>query len=287
LEVVQTIEEDFDDIRFLIIESGFLDVSYLGVPQQREMKLTATLSSDTPGKHEIVYVVTRDTLSIRIKNNNARAIAKSKGFLNLTGPIRQEVQIEAGSGSLALTFIVGSSIKVELGSGEIQAKDIFFDDILFRAKSGMMNVESLDGDFISLSVDSGKLTAKTISGRTNANVNSGNMFLENVKGRLNLSMSSGKAELAEISELGYFLCGSGEVTATDSGLGANTKFDLNTGTVTIQTKSKLEDYNYQFNIGNGRVTIGSTTSTNDLNLQNGSDKIIIGQVGSGSLTIRN
>jgi len=287
LEVVQTIEEDFDDIRFLIIESGFLDVSYLGVPQQQEMKLAAVLSSDTPGKHEIVYAVSGDTLTIKIKNNNARAIAKSQGFLNLTGPIRQEVQIESESGALALTFIVGRSIKVELGSGEIQAKDIFFDEILFRAKSGLMNVESLDGDFISLAVDSGKLTAKTISGRTNANVNSGNMFLENVIGRLNVSMSSGKAELKTISELGFFLCGSGEVTATNSGLGANTKFDLNTGTVSVQTTSKLEDFNYQINIGNGKVTIGSSTSSTDLNLQNGSDKTIIGQVGSGSLTIRN
>lgn len=287
LEVVQTIEEDFNDIRHLIIESGFLDVSYLGVPQQQEMKLTASLSSDTPGKHEIVYTVTGNTLTIRIKNNNTGAIAKSQGFLNITGPIRQEVQIEAGSGVLALTFLVGRSIKVNLGSGEIQAKDIFFDEILFRAKSGLMDVESLDGDFVSLSVDSGKLTAKEISGRTNANVNSGNMSLESVTGRLNVSMSSGKAELKTISELGFFLCGSAEVIVTDSGLGANTKFDLNTGTVSIQTTSKLEDYNYQFNIGNGKVTIGSTTSSNDLNLQNGSDKTIIGQVGSGSLTIKN
>lgn len=150
-----------------------------------------------------------------------------------------------------------------------------------------MNVESLDGDFISLSVDSGKLTTKEISGRTNANVNSGNMLLENVKGRLNVSMSSGNTEPIEISELGFFLCGSGEVTATNSGLGGNTKFDLNTRTVSIQTESKLEDYNYRFNIGSGKVTIGSTISTNDLNLQNGSYKTIIGQVGSGSLTIRN
>lgn len=88
LEVVQAIEEDFNDTRFLIIESGFLGVTYLGVPQQLEMKLTATLSSDTSGKHEIVYAVTEDTLTIRIKNNNPRVIAKCQGFLNLTGTIR-------------------------------------------------------------------------------------------------------------------------------------------------------------------------------------------------------
>ncbi len=86
-------------------------------------------------------------------------------------------------------------------------------------------------------MDAAKLTAKTLSGLTNANVNNGNMILENVIGRLYVSMSSGKAELKTISELGFFLCESWKVTTTKSGLGANTKFDPNTGTVSyIETR---------------------------------------------------
>nr|WP_194973281.1 DUF4097 family beta strand repeat-containing protein [Aquiflexum lacus] len=73
----------------------------------------------------------------------------------------------------------------------------------------------------------------------------------------------------------------------NSGLGRNNSLNANSGSITIQTNSDLQDFNFDLSANSGSVKVGDDSSGKKLNIDNGSSNTVRGRVSSGRIRIGN
>lgn len=286
LEIVQSINEEFVGINQVEIESGFLDVVYQGDPTMTTIQLDAVLESNRSGKYQIEYREEQGKLIIELDQRILAGSGRNKGHIHLIGPVEMEMDAEIGSGKARISNVISDQLKLTAGSGSLTVEDIISNSIALKSGSGELTIINVEGD-IGIDMGSGRVTMKDIFGNVSLSGSSGNYRLEGVDGIVHAKLSSGNMELSGIEKLGNLEVSSGRINAINSGLSPESKFNASSGFIQIQTFSSLNGFNYNLSAGSGKVTVGDSSSSGNLEIDNGSPYTVYGTVSSGNIEIRN
>ncbi len=285
LELVQSVNEEFTGISSVEIESSFLDVTYQGNVNAESVQLLGALESSRSGKYSIEYRVEQDKLIIEVEKHGGGG-GNSRGYLNLTGPVLMNIDLEAGSGNIQIHQVTSQKFEFDGGSGNVRLSSISAPLIDLELSSGMIDATQLIGN-VELEMSSGNATVSDLEGNINAVGSSGRFSFNEISGRVNSSLNSGNGTLSRVQEIGKLKVSSGNYTAEDSNLGPNTIFEGSSGNFDIKTNSDLNGFNYDLKSSSGNLRVGGSTSSGSLKINNGSPYTVSGVVSSGNIQIRN
>ncbi|GGZ35898.1 hypothetical protein GCM10007049_31470 [Echinicola pacifica] len=287
VQAQQIINKTFDHINELNIEGGSIEVSYEGIDNQKEIKLTASLGANEQADKDLIFVTIGNTLKISYQSNsnnwNNNNSNKTKRYIRITGP--SEIVLKASN-----------------SSGILKVKNIHSAQTILKASSGIIEVENINGN-LHLSASSGQIKAKDIQGDVKANISSGQLEIDKVNGNLELkstsgmakaknissqlqaSLTSGSVSVENIGSLGNIELSSGHFKAKNAGLGANSSFRGSSGAIVIHTSSDLNAYNYELSVGSGMVRVGNQSNSEGILINNQAASTISGKIGSGMISI--
>ncbi|UZD23812.1 DUF4097 domain-containing protein [Algoriphagus halophytocola] len=285
MELVQSIDQEFEGINSIEIESGFLDVNYQGQEGASAVDLTAALESSRPGRFTIEYRVEEDKLVIFLERHGS-GTGNHRGYVNLTGPMGMNMDIEVGSGNIRVQEVESPEFNFEGGSGNLTLAGIHADEILLKISSGKIEADDLTGN-VALEISSGNARVTDLDGNINAVGSSGNFTFDRVTGVVNSALNSGNGKLDRVQEIGKLKISSGNYTVSDSYLGPNTILEGNSGNFRIQTDSDLADFNFDLRSSSGNLKVGESRASKVLKIDNGSPYTVSGVVSSGNIEIRN
>ena len=285
LELVQSINEEFEEVNSIEIESSFLDVSYIGNPNMESVQLIGVLESNRAGNYSIEYKVIQKKLVIEVERNGHGG-GNNRGHLSLTGPELMDIKLEAGSGSIQISQVIAQDFEFIGGSGNVELADISSPTLDLELSSGRINAYNLVGD-VDLEISSGNANISNLEGNLNAIGSSGKFTFKMIKGFVNCSLNSGNGVLTEVQEIGRLKISSGNFTVNESYFGSDTRFEGSSGNFNIQTDSNLNDFNFDMRTSSGNIRVGESTSSGTLKIDNGSPYTVSGVVSSGNIQIRN
>ncbi|MBN3519440.1 DUF4097 family beta strand repeat protein [Algoriphagus lutimaris] len=286
LEVVQSINQEFEGVEEVEIESGFLEVVYTGDPSLTSVSLSAMLESTNAGRYKIEYREESGKLIIELDQKRVSNSGRDRGFIHLIGPERMGMNVEVGSGSATISNVETEVFDVMAGSGRLNIQNINSSLANLTAGSGEVNVINLQGK-TTVEVGSGIVEMKNIVGDVNLSGSSGKYQLNRIEGMVHAILSSGTIDLTDVESLGKLEVSSGRINAINSGLSNESLFKASSGNIKIQTFSNLIDYNYNLATSSGRVSVGDSSSSGTLKIDNGSPYTVSGTVSSGIIEIRN
>lgn len=285
--VTRDYEETFSGIDEIVLEGKFLEVSYEGTENTTEVHLNGYIEAPESSGLEITYRKSGSKLIIEVVGDmeiNWNFGNRKEGFISLTGPENIKLDFQNGSGSIEVLNVVHDVIDLKVNSGSIKAMGIESKSINLKASSGSIRGEGLAGKVLA-EVNSGSVNLSEVDGDINAKASSGSLKFENVSGKVDAKVNSGNIRLNEVRELGQLESSSGSIKAEKSGLGPNTNFKANSGSVTIQTISNLKAFNFNLSANSGSVRVGDNHSGKNLNIDNGATSTVEGRVSSGSIKI--
>ncbi|EAZ83158.1 DUF4097 family beta strand repeat-containing protein [Algoriphagus machipongonensis] len=286
LEVVQTINEEFTGINEVEIESGFLDVVYLGDPEMTTVQMDALLESSKKGRYEIKYREEQGKLIIELDQKKLFGSGRDKGRIYLNGPEEMELDIAIGSGKGTVSNVLADDFRISAGSGNLVAQNIEANSIQLKASSGKIEANYLIGE-LTVSVNSGNVSLGKVQGNVTMDGSSGNLQVNDVEGLLEATLNSGNINLIGVEQLGFLKVSSGKIKAVNSGLSGSSEFHANSGSINIQTFSDLSEFNYDLTANSGNLKVGNSSSGGKLKIDNGSPYTVSGAVSSGRIEIRN
>lgn len=284
LEVVQVVNEEFDEITEIEIESGFLEVTYQGIEGKTTVSMEGKLESSRSGKFRIDYELDETKLKVRLDQNGPFGGGRNRGHIFISGPLEMDLEVDGGSGRVFLSGVKHSDMKVAMGSGSLEIQDINVGNMDIQVGSGSIFGYDLKGN-LRAQAGSGKIALNTILGNVNIVASSGNVELSKIHGSLNSEISSGRLQMRDVTEIQSIKISSGMVEGTRVGLGPKTVLTGSSGNFKIQTLSSIQDYNYDFQAGSGRIVIGESSSSGSLKINNGSPYTIRGNISSGNIEI--
>jgi DUF4097 and DUF4098 domain-containing protein YvlB len=275
----------YSNITQIEVESGWLDVSYVG-GSSAEVAVEAYLASNVTDQ-DIVFVTVGDVLKISYKNGTGKYNwnSKNKGYIKITGPVALALQVRGTSGEISIQNLESKLTTLQLTSGNVAATQIK-GDLTLTATSGNLLANAIDGNVIAR-LTSGNTTVDGIQGTVNYGSTSGNFTAKNIGSQLDVQLTSGNAKLENVKELGATKITSGNMTAVNAGLGAKTQFNGTSGNFTVQTPSNLGDFNYALKAASGDLRVGNTTKEKALDINNNAATTVKGNVTSGNITITN
>lgn len=285
LELVQSIDQEFTGITSVEIESSFLDVNYQGIENAESVQLFGALESNKSGKYSIVYRVDQDKLIIEVERNGIGS-GNSRGYLNLSGPVLMDFDLEAGSGNVQVNQVISQEFEFDGGSSNVELTNIHAPLIELELGSGRINASHLVGN-VDLEISSGNASISHLEGNIDAKGSSGKFTFNFIDGRVNSSLNSGNGVLNGVQEIGKLKISSGNYSVKDSYLGPNSEFEGSSGNFDIQTASDLNDFNFDMRSSSGNLRVGDSTSSGSLKIDNGSPYTVSGVVSSGNIKIRN
>lgn len=281
-------EETFSGIEEIVLEGKFLEVSYEGRENSTEVHLNGYVEAPESSGLEIRYRKSGSKLIVEVVGDTEivgwNFGRRFDGFISLTGPENIKLDFQNGSGSIEVLNVVHESIDLKVNSGSIKAVGIESNSINLKASSGNIKGEALTGNVL-VEVNSGSVDLVEVEGQVTANASSGSLKFENVEGMVNAKVNSGNIRLLEVKELGRLEASSGSIKAEKSGLGPNSNFKANSGSVSIQTTSDLKAFNYNLSATSGSVRVGDQDSGKKLDIDNGAGATVEGRVSSGSIKI--
>jgi len=286
LEIDQTIDEEFAGIDEVEINSGFLEVKYLGDPSLTTIQLDAVLESTKPGRYRIEYREQSGKLIIELVRKKNSNNGRDKGYLYLTGPVEMGMNLRVSSGKALVSNVESDEISISVESGVLDIQNIKADEINLRASSGEIKVLNLESN-ANVNISSGLVAMNNVIGDVVLSGSSGKYELTNIEGFVNAKLSSGNMDLINVESLGKFEVSSGRINAQNSGLSSESIFVATSGSIVIQTSSVLTMFNYDLVTNNGRVIVGDSSSSGALKIDNGSPYTVSGTVTSGLIEIRN
>ncbi|WP_373398218.1 DUF4097 family beta strand repeat-containing protein [Algoriphagus halophilus] len=286
LEVVQSINQEFEGIEEVEIESGFLEVVYTGDPNLTSVTLNAMLESTNAGRYKIEYREESGKLIIELDQKRVSNSGRDRGFIHLIGPETMGMNVEVGAGSATISNVETEIFDVVAGSGRLNIQNIHASIANLTAGSGSVNVINLEGNTI-VEVGSGVVEMKDVVGGVSLSGSSGRYKLNRMEGKVDAILSSGNIDLTDVESLGKLEVSSGRINAINSGLSEESLFKASSGSIRIQTFSNLMDYNYNLTTSSGRVSVGDSSSSGTLKIDNGSPYTVSGTVSSGIIEIRN
>ncbi len=288
LDVISDTVENFTSVNSIEVDGEFLDIEYIGESGKQDVSMVAQIKSNSDNKFEVVSRMNGDILVIEVKKNKAfLGKAKAEGSIKLIGPRNMNLVMEVGSGSIIAQQVVNNTSFFEVASGEMLLKNISSSsEIKIVSSSGKVVGENLAGK-VSLALTSGSVNLSKVDGNIEADASSGEFKFSDVNGKVNLVASSGKAELSNVKSIGKAHMSSGQLFATNTGLSNDTSLKVSSGTIYIQTASRLKDYNFNITTGSGSARVGDVASSGALNINNGAITTIRGEVSSGKIEIVN
>ncbi|SFT53799.1 Putative adhesin [Algoriphagus locisalis] len=285
LELVQSINEQFEEVNSIEIESSFLDVSYIGSPTMESVQLIGALESSRAGNYSIEYKLVQHKLIIEVERNGNGG-GNHRGYINLTGPELMNIDLDAGSGTVQISQVNAEEFELDGGSGNFELTDISAPILDLQLSSGRINAYNLVGD-VDLEISSGNANISNLEGNINAIGSSGKFTFKMIKGLVNCSLNSGNGVLTGIQEIGKLKISSGNFNVNESYFGADTRLEGSSGNFNIQTESNLNDFNFDLKTSSGNIRVGESTSSGTLRIDNGSPYTVSGEVSSGNIKIRN
>ncbi|MBN3581836.1 DUF4097 family beta strand repeat protein [Algoriphagus aestuarii] len=286
LEVVQTINEEFVGINQLEIESGFLDVIYFGDANANSVQVDAVLESNRSGKYRIHVREESGKLTIELDQKNVFGGGRDRGRIYINGPLKQEIELDAGSGSVQISNVIGEEFDAAIGSGTLDIQQVKASKINLNAGSGEIKALNLEG-YLEVEVGSGNVTLNEVMGDLNVSGSSGRFKLNRIHGLVDAKLNSGNIDMWDVEFLGKLEVSSGNIEAINSGLSEFSRFKASSGNIKVQTNSDLNGFNYELDAGSGRVKVGENSSNGTLKINNGSPYTVSGTVSSGNIEIRN
>ena len=275
----------YPNINQIEVESGWLDVSYVG-GSSAEVAVEAYLASNVTDQ-DIVFVTVGDVLKISYKNGTGKYNwnSKNKGYIKITGPVALELQVNGSSGNITIQSLESKLTTLQLTSGNVTAAQIK-GNLTLTATSGTLQAKDIEGD-VNARLTSGNTTLEGIKGTVNYGSTSGNFTAKNIGSLLDVQLTSGNAKIENVKELGTMRITSGNMTAVNAGLGSKTQFNGTSGNFSVQTPSNLGDFNYALESTSGNLRVGKTTSEKSLDINNNAATTVRGNVTSGNITITN
>ncbi|MFC4874955.1 DUF4097 family beta strand repeat-containing protein [Negadavirga shengliensis] len=280
----QDIRKTFSGIDKLEMEVGAIEVSYTGSPNTSEINLHAMLGENENTDKSLIMVTVGNTLKISYRPPSEQNRGTSKRFIELKGPESIELKIKNSSGLLAVSGVKSQQSQLTVTSGNLRAKDMS-GNLQLKGTSGKVTASNITGD-ITFTMTSGIAEIDQIDGDVDFSSTSGMLRANNISGRLNAKLTSGTMRLDNIGELGQLSVTSGNIRAKNAGLGSGTSLQGSSGNIDITTQSQLEAFNYDIKAGSGSVRVGDQSKPKFLNIQNGAQHTIKGNIGSGSIQIK-
>jgi DUF4097 and DUF4098 domain-containing protein YvlB len=283
--VLVNTSKKYSNITQIEVESGWLDVSYVG-GSSAEVEVEAYLASNFSDQ-DITFVTIGDVLKIAHKKSSAKYTwnSKNKGYIKIKGPKALGLRVNGTSGEISIQNLDSKLTTLQLTSGNVVATQIK-GDLNLTATSGNLNVNGLAGNLIA-KLTSGNTTLDAIQGAVDYGSTSGNFTAKNIGGQLDVQLTSGNTKLENVKELGSMKITSGNLTAVNSGLGPQTQFNGTSGNFTVQTPSNLTAFNYDLRATSGNIRVGDTIKEKSLNINNNAATTIRGNVTSGNITLTN
>lgn len=281
----QEIHKTFAGIDILEMEVGGLAVSYTGSPSAQEITLQALLGENENANKNLIMVTMGNRLKISYRPPSDQNRTPSKKFIELKGPESIELKIKNSSGLLAVTGVKSHESHLTVSSGDLRAKDIV-GNLYLKGASGKITATNIMGT-VACTMTSGMAEIGQVEGDVDFSLTSGMLKVNNIVGKLNARLTSGTMRLDNIGELGQLSVTSGNIKAYNAGLGSETFLQGSSGNIDITTASQLETFNYDIKAGSGSVRVGNTSQPKVLNIQNGADHTIRGNIRSGSIQIKN
>ena len=285
LELVQSINEEFSGITSIEIESSFLDVNYQGLENAESVQLLGALESNKSGKYSIEFRVEDSRLIIEVERIGIGG-GNSRGYLNLTGPVLMDFDLEASSGNVKISRITSNEFEFDGGSGNLELINVTAPRIDLELSSGRIEASHLVGD-VEMEISSGNAIISDLDGNINAVGSSGKFNFTAINGKVNSTLNSGNGTLSRVKEIGKLKISSGNYSVEDSYLGPNTLLEGSSGSLDIKTDSDLSAFNFDLKTSSGNLSVGQSTSSGSLKIDNGSPYTVSGVVTSGNIQIRN
>ena len=275
----------YPNISQIEVESGWLDVSYVG-GSSAEVAVEAYLTSNVTDQ-DIVFVTVGDVLKISYKHGTGKYNwnSKNKGYIKITGPVALALQVRGTSGEISIQNLESKLTTLQLTSGNVAATQIK-GNLTLTATSGSLQAKDVEGD-LNARLTSGNTSLEGIKGTVNYGSTSGNFTAKNIGSQLDVQLTSGNAKLENVKELGTMRITSGNMTALNAGLGPKTQFNGTSGNFTVQTPSTLNAFNYELRATSGNLRVGNTTKEKSLDINNNASTTVRGNVTSGNITITN
>jgi hypothetical protein len=275
----------YPNIKEIEVESGWLDVSYVG-GSSKEVAVEAYLSSNVTDQ-DIVFVTVGDVLKVSYKRSGEKYNwnGKNKGYIKITGPKSMQFSVRGTSGGITLNNLDGEETYLQLTSGTVTATQIK-GNLKLTSTSGTLKATGVEGN-VEARLTSGYAIFQQISGAVNYESTSGSLDVKDIEGQLNVRLTSGNAKIENAKQLGQLSFTSGNMRAVNSGIGANTQFTGTSGNFTIQTNSDLKSFNYSLRAASGNIRVGGSSGTKSLELNNNASTWIKGSITSGHITIEN
>jgi DUF4097 and DUF4098 domain-containing protein YvlB len=275
----------YPKIKQIEVESGWLDVSYVG-GSSAEVAVEAYLASNVTDQ-DIVFVTVGDVLKISYKNGTGKYNwnSKNKGYIKITGPVALELEVRGTSGNISIQTLTSELTTLQLTSGNVTASQIK-GNLTLTATSGTLQAKNVEGD-LNARLTSGNTNLEGIKGTVNYGSTSGNFTAKNIGSQLDVQLTSGNAKLENVKELGPMRITSGNMTAVNAGLGPKTQFNGTSGNFTVQTPTTLNAFNYELRATSGNIRVGNTTKEKSLDINNNAATTVKGNITSGNITITN
>lgn len=281
-------EESFSEIKEIEIDGRFLEVSYEGSEGKGDVFLNAYLELPESSGLDIKYRKSGSKLKIEVVGDASFSGwnfgNQFSGFISLTGPDQIKLNIVSNSGSIDVMNVNHENINLQVNSGSIKTSEIDVENINLKASSGSIKGEGLYGK-ISCEVNSGSISLKEIVGDVEAKGSSGSLKFEDVEGKVDAKVNSGSIRLIKVAKLGELVSSSGNIKALESGLSEYTSLTANSGSITIETTSDLNGYNFDLSASSGSIKVGDRSSGKNLEIDNQSEYTVKGKVTSGNLKI--
>ena len=280
-------EKQFSGIERMEIQGGALEVSYEGSDTEN-ITLTAYLGPEEDSNQDLVFVTLGNTLKVAYQPQDKRQRdfgGDQKRYVSIKGPVDMELQIKNSSGSVKVERINSKETHLTVSSGSVQASRIE-GDLYLKGSSGSFDIKEITGSVTS-SLSSGSMNIDQVNGGLSFSSSSGSLKASRVSGMLNAQLTSGSAKLSEIGELGKLSVSSGSINATDAGLGNSTAFKGSSGSFSVTTPSDLKAFNYNLIASSGSLRVGDATKAKRLEINNGAESTVTGDISSGSIKIDN
>jgi lia operon protein LiaG len=286
MEVVQSIDEEFLGIQRIEIDAEFMDVNYEGRDGQTTVKLDGFVESSRSGSFRIEYKQEGNKLDVELDRRGVIGRGNHRAKVTLIGPKNIDLEVESESGNTVIAGIEHSRLEVSAESGNIQVLTSKVPTIRMEIASGNIGAYNIIGN-VQAKASSGNVEIEQVQGNANINSSSGRVQVKNLTGKLNVELSSGNIQMNDVSEIERLKVSSGNISGSKVGLGPQTKLITSSGKISIQTFTRLNDYNYDFEAGSGRVVVGESSSSGSLKINNGAASTITGSVSSGLIEIKN
>lgn len=283
--VIVDTKKSYPGIKKIEVDSGWLTVTYTG-GSQSGVNVEAFLESNDTAQ-DIIFVTVGDVLKITHskKQNNYNWNSKNKGYIYISGPESIALDLKGSSGNITVKNVSSETTSLRISSGNLTANNLQ-GNLSIRATSGNLDVNDVDGN-VTAGISSGNANFSSIKGNVDFESTSGSLDANNITGELNVKMSSGNAKLNNIGTLGAIAFTSGNIRASNAGLGENTRLSGSSGNFNIQTSSNLKAFNFSLKASSGNLKVGGTSAGKTLELENGSNAWVRGNITSGNITIVN